>query len=119
MKMPSLYALNGDLVLTRVTLTSSDGSTIENRYLFKVPYSLIESTAPIPKVAYERNAHLAYLIDQDKSEWEAFVTFSDSNVLSWTIAKEPDPSFSLPELPFREKTTTHGICVYQITNPRL
>jgi hypothetical protein len=115
-RMATPYTLNGELRLKRVTLTHLDGSTVANLYLFKVPYSLVESTKP-SALLYDPNAHLDSLIDQDKSEWETFVTFGLD--VPWQITTELNPSFNLPQKPFREMTTSHRIDVYQLTDEKL
>jgi hypothetical protein len=120
--MAPLYTSDGESRLKRVTLTSTAGP-IANIYLFKVPYSLVESTKreELTKreatLSYELNAHLDSLISDDESEWKMFVAFGLA--VPCEITTEMDPSPDLPQTPFKQMTTSHGIDVYQLTDNKL
>jgi hypothetical protein len=116
------YTLDGESRLKRVTLTSTAGP-IANVYLFKVPYSLVESTKREEFTKQETtlsnklDAHLDSLISDDESEWKTFVTFGLA--VPCEIATEMDPLPDLPQTPSRQMTTSHGIDVYQLTDNKL
>ena len=116
------YNLGGESRLKRVTLTSTAGP-IANIYLFKVPHSLVESTKQeeLAKqettLLYELDAHLDSLINDDESEWKTFVTFN--LLVPCEITTEMDPSFDLPETPFRQMRTSRGIDIYRLTDNKL
>ena len=116
------YTLDGEPRLKRVTLTSTAGP-VANVYMFKVPYSLVESTKRAEStkrqatLSYELSAQLDSLISDDESEWKTFVTFGLA--VPCEITTETDPSPDLPQTPFRQMTTRHGIDVDQLTDNKL
>jgi hypothetical protein len=109
--MPPPYALNGHLKLWAFTITLSEGSTMKNIYLFKVPHDLI----PDPE-EHDLDSRVKSLIKEARDEWLPFVKFDLEVGVSGEEYRE---DFDLPENEFGKFTTKAGIEVYRVTHHKV